>query len=325
MRFRTEVNIKPSKEKIGIEDCIFTLGSCFSDEMALKLKTGQIQVFENPFGTLFHPVAIKNALQRIVNQKLYVQSDLAQNGEIYFSWDHYTGFDSENPEKTLSGINNQILQAHAFLKKASWVFITYGTSWVYELLAGNRIVANCHKIPQQQFRKRILTLKEIEEAITETIKTLKEISPKIRILISLSPVRHSKDGMTENQRSKALLLTALYNVVSRCEDCVYLPIYEIMMDDLRDYRFYKEDLIHPNEPAIEYIWEKFSEAYLDDSTRVFISENQKISRALGHHVKDKNSNAYKIFRKNLQEKIELQKTKAKHPIFENALKPQSND
>ena len=196
------------------------------------------------------------------------------------------------------------------------MIITYGTAFVYEHLAKNIFVANCHKIPQTNFNKRLLTHEELVNSIAETCHILKKISPKeAQILFTLSPVRHTKDGFSENNLSKAKLLCAIHKIVEQHENCHYIPVYEIVMDDLRDYRFYKEDLIHPSEQAVQYIWEKFKKAYFSDKADRFSNENLKIKQALEHRPKDKNSPKHQTFLKQIQEKIMQQQGKVGHKIF----------
>ena len=316
MKFRTEVEIPISEKKIQISDSLFSIGSCFATEISVKLSDSQFQTLNNPFGTLFNPWAVKNSIQEIFENKIYTEEDLDFHQGEYLSFNHHTSFNSENQKDTLRKINEKINLAHEFLKRSNWVIITYGTAFVYEHLAQNIFVANCHKIPQTNFNKRLLTHEELVNSITETCHILKKISPKeAQILFTLSPVRHTKDGFSENNLSKAKLLCAIHEVVEQHENCRYIPVYEIVMDDLRDYRFYKEDLIQPSEQAVQYIWEKFKKAYVSDEADRFSNENLKIKQALEHRPKDKNSPKHQTFLKQLQEKIMQQQGKVGHKIF----------
>lgn len=316
MKFRTEVEIPISEKKIQISDSLFSIGSCFATEISVKLSDSQFQTLNNPFGTLFNPWAVKNSIQEIFENKIYTEEDLDFHQGEYLSFNHHTSFNSENQKDTLRKINEKINLAHEFLKRSNWVIITYGTAFVYEHLAQNIFVANCHKIPQTNFNKRLLTHEELVNSITETCHILKKICPKeAQFLFTLSPVRHTKDGFSENNLSKAKLLCAIHKVVEQHENCHYIPIYEIVMDDLRDYRFYKEDLIHPSEQAVQYIWEKFKKAYFSDEADRFSNENLKIKQALEHRPKDKNSPKHQAFLKQIQEKIMQQQGKVEHKIF----------
>jgi len=316
MKFRTEVEINESRKKIGIEDCIFSIGSCFATEMHEKFSQGQIQSLNNPFGTIFNPFSIFQAIQQIYDAKEYQEKDLILANENYISLDHHSSFDSRYAHKSLDKINQNIEEANQFLQNTNFVIITFGTSYIYEFLPQNRLVANCHKIPQKFFEKRFLSHHELTDSINKTIEILKDIcKDDVQILFTVSPVRHTKDGLVENQLSKSKLLTAIHESISEKENCSYLPVYEILMDDLRDYRFYKDDLIHPNSQAVQYIWEKFGNAYFSDETKIFINENNKILTALNHKTNDDKNPKYQEFLDKInQKKIEQQK-KVKHKIF----------
>lgn len=316
MKFRTEVEILPISQKIEIADTIFSIGSCFATEITERLADGQLQTLNNPFGTLFNPWAIKNSLESISQNKTYTEEDLVEYQGDYLSLHHHTSFNSDDAQKTLAKINEKVSGAHQFLKKTKWVIITYGTAFAYEFLPQNNIlVANCHKIPQKFFNKRFLTHEELINSIQQSVEILTEINPEIQILFTLSPVRHTKDGMEENSLSKAKLLNAMHEVAGKFDHCHYLPIYEILMDDLRDYRFYKEDMIHPNPQAIQYIWEKFSQAYFSAETQSFVDENLSIKKALEHRPKDENSAKHQEFLAQIQQRIQQQQEKVEHPIF----------
>jgi len=282
MLFRTEIKLKSINRKISVEDKIFSIGSCFASEMHNIFTTGKIQTLNNPFGTIFHPIAINTVFQRIYLEQNYTEKDLINYSDQFISLDHSTIFDNSKIEICLEKINSNLELAKNFLKQTKWIIITFGTSWIYEFIENNKIVANCHKIPQKFFNKRLLTFCEIYNAISETLQIFKKISPDIQILLSISPVRHLKDGFIENQISKSLLINAIHNAIEIFDNCHYLPVYEIIMDDLRDYRFYKEDLIHPNHQAISYIWEKFSKAFISQDAINFINTNLKLDKFLQH-------------------------------------------
>ncbi|WP_299182345.1 GSCFA domain-containing protein [uncultured Chryseobacterium sp.] len=316
MKFRTEVDIQESEHKIGIEDKIFSIGSCFASEMSDLLKKGQLQTVNNPFGTIFNPYSINNAVKRLHDSEFYTEEDLITYDDEYISLDHHTGFDTRYIHQTLEKINDRIVEGNQFLQETNWVIITYGTSFIYEFLPKKKLVANCHKIPQKFFEKRLLTQQEITDAVYNTILNLKDIcKDDVQILFTVSPVRHTKDGMIENQLSKSKLITAVHEVISGMGNCLYLPVYEMMMDDLRDYRFYKEDMIHPNSQAVNYIFEKFGKAYFSDETKDFIKENFKIGKALEHKTDDEKNPKYIEFKEKLSQRIEDQRKKVKHRIF----------
>lgn len=316
MKFRTEVDIQPSPQKIEIEDKIFSIGSCFATEMSDLFQKGQLQTVNNPFGTIFNPFSINNSVKRLHDSEFYHEDDLIAYNDEYISLDHHTNFDTRYVHQTLDKINSKIEEGNRFLQESNWVIITYGTSFIYEFEPKKKLVANCHKIPQKFFEKRLLTYQELTDSIYDTIINLQDICPEnVQILFSVSPVRHTKDGMIENQLSKSKLITAIHEVGSQFENCHYLPIYEILMDDLRDYRFYKDDLIHPNSQAVNYIFEKFGEAYFSDETKDFIKENFKINKALEHRTDDEKDPKFIEFKEKLNLRIEAQRQKIKHDIF----------
>ncbi|MFC6268369.1 GSCFA domain-containing protein [Frigoriflavimonas asaccharolytica] len=316
MKFRTEVDIPVSDFKIETNHAIFSIGSCFSTEISNLLADGQLQVFNNPFGTLFNPFSINNAIKKMHSGEKYTEEDLVLYKDEVHSLDHHSSFTAQFPHLALEKINSEIEKGKQFLQQANWVIITLGTSFIYEFLPKNVLVANCHKIPAKFFKKRLLTHVEICESISESISLLKDIcKDNVQILYSISPVRHTKDGIIENTWSKSNLITALHQTIYAEKNVHYLPIYEIMMDDLRDYRFYKEDMIHPNSQAIHYIWEKFGDAYFSSQTKEFIAESLKIKQSLQHKPSDSKSIKYLEFQRNLEIKMKEHQAKVKHKIF----------
>lgn len=316
MKFRTEVDIKESKKKIEVEDRIFSIGSCFASEMSDLFQQGQLQTINNPFGTIFNPFSINNAVKRLHDAEFYHEEELITFNDEFISLDHHTSFDTRYVHQTLQKINSCLEEGNSFLQKSNWVIITYGSSFIYKFTPKNKLVANCHKIPQKFFEKRLLTFQEITDSVYNTILNLKDICPDdVQILFTVSPVRHTKDGMVENQLSKSKLITAIHEMIDELDYCHYLPVYEILMDDLRDYRFYKEDMIHPNNQAINYIFEKFGNAYFSDETKDFIKENFKIHKALEHKTNDEKDPKYIEFKEKLNLRIEAQRKKVKHKIF----------
>lgn len=316
MKFRTEVQIPVSDTALEIDDRVFSIGSCFASEISDLLKTGQIQTLNNPFGTIFNPFSINQAVKRLYHSEFYDEDDLIKFNEEVISLDHHSKFNSRFVHQTLEKINAEIELGNRFLQETNWVIITYGTSFVYEFMPKKKLVANCHKIPGKYFEKRLLTHLEITDAVYETVTLLKDICKEnVQILFTVSPVRHTKDGMIENTLSKSKLIAAIHEILPQFENCHYLPVYEILMDDLRDYRFYKEDLIHPNRQAIQYIWEKFGNAYFSDETMDFVEENFKIAKALEHKPGDEKSPKHQEFLSTIEKRIAAQQTKVKHKIF----------
>lgn len=316
MKFRTEVHIPVSDRKILPDEKIFSIGSCFATEMHERFSRGQLQSFANPFGTLYNPFSINVAVKRMHGSQYYTQDDLIAYQNEYISLDHYTGFNSDYAHLTLEKINTALEDGNRFLQDAGWVIVTYGSAFIYEFLPKKKLAANCHKIPSKFFNKRLLSHLELTDAIYETVSLLKDIARSdVRLLFTVSPVRHIRDGIVENNHSKSLIFSALHEILPQFDNCFYLPVYEIMMDELRDYRFYKEDMIHPTPQAVNYIFEKFGNAYFAEETMDFIEENFKILQALAHIPADKNSQAHQVFLKKINERIAAQQEKVKFPIF----------
>lgn len=316
MKFRTEVEIPISNSKLNVNSKVFSIGSCFSTEISELLSSGQIQNLNNPFGTLFNPYSINEAIKYCHNAAYFTENDLIKFNDSFISLDHHTSFSSRYSHQTLDLINHNIQQTNEFLRNADFVLITLGTSFIHEFLPKKKLVANCHKIPAKYFEKRYLTHLEICDSISETISLLRDIcADNVQILFSVSPVRHTKDGIAENNLSKAKLLTALHEVISTEENSSYLPIYELMMDDLRDYRFYKEDMIHPSEQAVQYIWEKFQNAFFSEESKSFVADNLKINKALNHKSEDLQNPKFIEFQEKIKMKIASQQAKVHHKIF----------
>lgn len=310
MVFRTELFYKPNSIKLDYSSNVFTIGSCFVTEIAEKLSRYKFSVLHNPFGILFHPLAIENALMRIYSNEEYQPAEIYKHEELYLSWDHHSSFNNVSSEKILSQINKNIQKANHFLQNTDLVIITLGTSYVYKLKQFDLVVANCHKIPNSQFSKILLAEHQIKTSLKNIIEMLKDLGKKgMKIIFTLSPVRHISDGIIENNLSKSRLLCAIHSVVETYENCEYFPSYEFLLDDLRDYRFYKEDLIHPNKFAIEYIWNKFKEAYISEEVLPLMKKVEKIIQAFKHKPFNPHTIAYKKFLysilKDIQEVEEL--------------------
>ncbi|MCT6869314.1 GSCFA domain-containing protein [Apibacter sp.] len=297
MIFRTELPYNPNNSiKIDYKSKIFTIGSCFATEISNKLSEYKFSVMHNPFGVIFHPLAIENAIMRIFSQEEYQASELFKYEELYLSWDHHSSFSDISKEKVLNTINQNIHQANSFLQETDMVIITLGTSFVYKLTQFDIIVANCHKIPNSNFSKILLAEHQIKTSLKNIIEMLTEMGKKeMKIFFTLSPVRHIKDGIIENNKSKSKLLCAIHSVVESYDNCEYFPSYEFMMDDLRDYRFYKEDMIHPNDLAIKYIWEKFKTAHISSKDYTTMQMVKKVNTSLQHKIQNKHTIAYKKF------------------------------
>jgi hypothetical protein len=280
--FRTPLDIVPAKAKISLSDKILTIGSCFSDTIGQQLQAFKMTCLVNPFGTIYNPCSIHKVLSYgALRQDAKEHSFLDRQG-IFLNYDFHSTFSSTDLVELQTTITHKISGAHTFLKNAQWIIITYGTSFVYERTATNEIVANCHKMPQTLFTKEMLTQKKIIESFDTVYVQLKSINPNVRLILTVSPVRHLKDTIELNSVSKAVLRIACHTLAEQHSDVEYFPSYEIMMDDLRDYRYYKQDMIHPSDVAEKYIWEKFAQQYFDDPLKSFLTRWKEIQTALAH-------------------------------------------
>lgn len=312
--FRTLVPISPSKVSIKQEDGIVLIGSCFSENIAAKLIAHKFLVTKNPYGILYHPLAIRNALMEIMSNKTYQKEDLFYHNELWQSWNHHSDFSGLNEADVLNGVNASIKTAHNNLKTAKHLIITFGTSWGYRLKSTGSLVANCHKFSNKEFEKSLIPVDEIITGYTQLIKQLLEFNPSINIHFTISPVRHLRDGFRENQWSKSTLQLAVQQLEQVYNQLLYFPAYELIVDDLRDYRFYKEDMVHPNNVAIDYVWDTFSEVYFNTATKTLNKQITKLVASSLHRAFQPTSEAHQQFIKNTL--LTIQELTKKYPYLD---------
>lgn len=306
MQFTTKISIPKSDHQIDYNSKILSLGSCFAVNIGDKFDYFKFQNTTNPFGILFHPLAIKKLIDFAVSQKNFTPEDLFFHNERWHCFDAHSDLSNPNKDELLQNLNEILKSTYQQIAESTHIIITYGTSWVYRNIETNKIVANCHKVPQKQFVKELLSAETIKKSIKTTLDLIQKINPNVTIILTISPVRHLKDGFVENQLSKAYLISALHQVL-QTEHCKlnteYFPSYEIMMDELRDYRFYAEDMIHPSQIAIDYIWERFSETNISIETHPIMVEVSTIQKGLAHRPFNINSESHQQFLSKLQDKI----------------------
>ena len=309
MNLQTQISIsKETINPISYPSKILLVGSCFSENMGHKLSYYKFQSSQNPFGILFHPKAIENLITNAINEKSYTEDDIFFLNERWHCFDAHSSLSSSNKNDLLSRLNTQLKTTQKQLLEANHIVITLGTSWVYRFIETDTIVANCHKVPQKKFLKEVLSIDEIVESLEAITVLVKSVNSKVSVLFTVSPVRHLKDGFTQNQLSKSHLITAIHQVVEPRNNTHYFPSYEIMMDELRDYRFYAEDMIHPNQTAINYIWEKFVNAWISEESKETMKEIETIQNGLNHRPFNPSSKEHQQFLQSLQVKIKaLQK------------------
>jgi GSCFA family len=295
MQFHLEFSPKHFLQKINHQDKLLLIGSCFTENMGAKLKQHKFSVIENPNGILFNPISIAAALSAYVQNKHHVAEDLFYENEVWNSWQHHTRFSNADKAACLDNINDAQDKAHAFLHNAGWLLITLGSAFVYENVLTNEVVANCHKVPTDKFNRRLLAVQEVTDCLSGCIKAVRAFNPGVNIIFTISPVRHLREGFVENNRSKAALIAAVHQVIEAVDRCFYFPAYELIIDDLRDYRFYAEDMVHPNYTATNYVWEKFVEICIDGPTIHLMKAINDINAAKSHKPFHQASAAHKHF------------------------------
>ena len=306
MNLQTKIKFeKQSKNLIDYHSIILLIGSCFSENIGKKLEYFKFQNLQNPFGILFHPKAIETLITKAINKKEYSEKDVFFNNEQWHCFDAHSKLSNTSKEDLIHQLNKQTDLTNQQINKSTHIIITLGTAWVYKHIETNTIVVNCHKIPQKQFKKELLSVDEIYHSLKNIIDLIRSVNINASIIFTVSPVRHLKDGFIENNLSKSHLISAIHQFVNQKSLIVnrqsfYFPSYEIMLDELRDYRFYAEDMIHPNQIAINYIWEKFKTVWISEEAINTMEEVDVIQKGQQHKPFNKNSEAHLKFLKKLQ-------------------------
>lgn len=282
MKLITEVLIQKQLKPITYESKLLCLGSCFAEHIGKKLEYYKFQVTGNPFGILFHPQAILNVIEKAVNEEEFTSKDVFLAHEKWHSFFAHSRLSRNSSAEILAVLNSAEKELRDAILGSSHILITLGTSFVYEHLATKLLVANCHKVPQSEFKKQLTLVNELEIMLSRIIKLCRELNPKTKFIFTVSPVRHIKEGIVENQRSKAQLITALHNVLEGESNVTYFPSYELMMDELRDYRFYNRDLIHPSDLAVDLIWKRFKACAIDEGLYADMDKVDKLQKSLAH-------------------------------------------
>lgn len=310
MKFRTEVNVAPLQHPINYRSAITMMGSCFTGLIGNKLKERLFDVTVNPFGVIYNPVNLKHSLQALLDREEYFAEDLSFHDGLWFSFDHYTKYSDPDRTAALKKINDDFKPAREKLASCDFLILTLGSAYVYEYRETGRIVSNCHKIPAKEFKRYMLKVDRVVEEWTNLLEKLFTKRAGMQVIFTISPVRHLKDGFTENQRSKSVLHLSVAELTTRFpKSCNYFPAYEILMDELRDYRYYADDLVHPGNQATSFIWEKFTDYALDDESRMISGEVESLLKAVAHRPIHAGTPADEKFRKSTLKKIgKLQET-----------------
>lgn len=308
MNLQTKIPLSSQEPKINYDSEIIMLGSCFAENIGKKFEYYKFKNSINPFGILFHPKAIETFLWMASQEEQYTETDIFYHNERWHCFDAHSSLSNQDKNSLISNLNQGLLGTKKKIENATHVFITLGTSWVYRLKSLDMIVANCHKIPQREFDKELLSIEETIQCLQNCIHLIRSLNMSAQITFTVSPIRHVKDGFVDNNRSKSHLISAVHHVLSKNQNTVYFPSYEIMMDELRDYRFYGVDMIHPSEIAIQYIWERFSEIWISEETQKTMKQVEEIQKGLAHKPFNPESDQHANFlRKLVSKKNQLQK------------------
>ncbi|MBQ3780515.1 MAG: GSCFA domain-containing protein [Bacteroidaceae bacterium] len=312
MELTTRIEIQPSADKIRHEDTVMTLGSCFADEIAGEMLRDKFNVHSNPFGTLYNPASICAHLLRCLSERPYQAGDpeIFEADGLWHSWMHHTSFSSPDRDALLDRLNATLRLTASHLRTARWLIVTFGTAYVYRLRHSGMLVANCHKQPDSLFVRERMSAYDIADMWRQALQLLHAVNPGLHVVCTVSPIRHQRDGLHPNNLSKAELLLA----VDALRDATYFPSYEIMLDELRDYRFYDDDMLHPSHRAVEYIYERFGQTFMTPETLALAAQCRDVVRAAGHRPFRPESEQYRQFQRNTLAKI--QKLKQQYPFLD---------
>lgn len=315
MNFSTKIPISQSDFLIDYDSKIMLLGSCFATNIGEKFNYFKFQAATNPFGIIFNPVSLAKLIERCVQKNYFTEDDIFFHNELWHCYEVHSELSNSDKDAFLETLNDLINSANNQFTDLTHIIITLGTSWVYRNIETNAIVANCHKVPQKEFVKELLSPESIAQSIESIFLNISVINPTCNFIFTVSPVRHIKDGFVENTLSKAHLITALHKTITHHPSPItYFPSYEIMMDELRDYRFYAEDMLHPSQTAIDYIWEQFSDFAFSADTKKLLKEVESIQKRMAHKSFQLQSESHKLFKQKLAS--DCKSLQAKFPFMQ---------
>lgn len=324
MQFTTKIPVQKSSFPIDYDSKIMLLGSCFAENIGKKFSYFKYQATTNPFGIIFNAVSLEKLIRRVVENKKFTENDIFFHNELWHCYEVHSELSNPDKDLFLSHLNSILESTHRHIAALTHCIITLGTSWVYSNIETHEIVANCHKVPQKQFTKELLSIEQTEKSLENIILLIHSVNPNCHFIFTVSPVRHIKDGFIENTLSKAHLIAAIHSILNKKfstslevtnQNRNYFPSYEVMMDELRDYRFYAEDMLHPNQTAIDYIWLRFYEHYISESAAKLMEEVDAIQKGLAHRPFNPNTESHQKFLAQLNLKIETIKKKLPHVSF----------
>lgn len=318
MKLQTEIKLKEENNQIDYNSNILLLGSCFAQNIGDKIAYFKFQNLQNPLGILFNPVVIERLVLNAIDKKPFTDETVFFHNGRWHSFDAHSSLSAVSKETLIQHLNDAAKKTRHSIEKASHIVVTLGTAWIYTHKAPNKVVASCHKLPQNEFVKELLSVEKVSGSINSIVNAIKRVNTNASIIFTVSPVRHLKDGFTENQHSKAHLISAIHKLVSsqtKPSKLFYFPSYEIMMDELRDYRFYKADMIHPNQTAIDYIWGKFKYVWVSSNAFGVMDEVNAIQKGLRHKPFNSKSSEYESFIKKIKSKQKALKKKYSYMKF----------
>ncbi|WP_431163592.1 GSCFA domain-containing protein [Flagellimonas beolgyonensis] len=306
MELQTRLPLNTADHPIDYQSEVLLLGSCFVENIGDKLVYFKFRTVQNPFGILFHPLALENLVQRSLQNQKYNLDEVFEQEGIWRCFDAHSDVRSDDQKLEVELLNQRLRLTRQGLENASHIVLTLGTAWVYEHLGTKKMVANCHKVPHKEFRKNLLSVETVTTSLNNMLDMVQKANPKAQIIFTVSPVRHLKDGFMENQQSKAHLIAAIHQMLSsraQSRDLHYFPSYEILMDELRDYRFYERDMVHPNALAVDYIWERFKSVWISSDSYLIMDEVEAVQKGLNHRPFNPGSEAHEKFKTSLRSKI----------------------
>ncbi len=303
MELSLKLDIPPLKNPVTYQDTILLIGSCFTEHIADRLRQHKFKLVSNPNGILFNPLSVAQCLENYVAGRQYNAGDLFYLNELWNSWDHHTRFSDMDVTVALENINREQNEAASAIRDAGWIIITLGSAFQYYLKDGDIPVANNHRAPSQWFEKKLLSIEAIVAAMGNALKRVADANPDAQILFTISPVRHIRDGVVDNNRSKARLIEAVHQLCAHFPQANYFPAYELVIDILRDYRFYDIDFVHPNFLATNYVWEQFTAACIDVQSAAIMAEVNEIVTAARHRPRFSDTSAHKKFKLSMMQKV----------------------
>lgn len=312
--FRTILTIPPSNHHINHQSVCWSIGSCFAENIGQRLLDNKFQLSLNPMGIIYNPISIAETLACILNKKQFTKSDLFEHESQWHSFLHHGSFSNADPNQCLTAINTQLEEAGSLLPNLDTVLLTLGTAHCFKYMDSGKVVANCHRLPNQQFERFRLSTKQVIQALQPALEQLKAAAPKVRVLLTVSPVRYLRDGLVESNRSKASLLLAVDTLVEQLDFVSYFPAYELVTDELRDYRFFDTDMAHPSRLAIDYVYDRFQETYMKEQTLQLNRQLSQIKCAMAHRPKNTNQASQIEFKQ--QQRSKIQEIQNRYPFLD---------